>query len=126
MQSPSEYKYSKEHTWLRPLGNDEALVGITDFAQTELGEIVYVELPAIGESFKRDEVFGSVEALKTTSDLFMPVSGEILEVNKSLATAPEVINTDPYSEGWMIRIKILDETEQSILLDSDQYDATIQ
>ena len=120
MDFPNDYKYSKEHTWLKVEGQ-EALIGITEFAQSELGEIVYVDLPSIGVHFNKDEVFGSVEAVKTTSDLFMPVSGDVLEVNKTLLNKAELVNSASYTEGWMIKIKITDAAEVATLLDAEAY-----
>lgn len=125
MQFPADYKYSKEHTWVKVLNNNEASVGITEFAQSELGEIVYVDLPSVGSHFKKDEVFGSVEALKTTSDLFMPISGKIIEVNKAVVTKPELVNTDSYTSGWMIRIGITEPDELNALLDDKDYQTMI-
>lgn len=120
MNNPENNLYSKEHTWLKQEG-ETALVGITFFAQSELGEIVYVDLPKPGLSFKQDEEFGSVEALKTTSDLFMPVSGEIIEINDQLDKKPDLINSDPFGEGWMIKIKILQPSEIANLLSAENY-----
>ena len=120
MQFPSDYKYSKEHTWLLVEGNT-GTVGITEFAQSELGEIVYVDLPSVGKQFKKDEVFGSVEAVKTTSDLFMPISGEVIEVNTSLKDNAALVNTASYSEGWMIKIKVSNLDEPNTLLSAEQY-----
>ena len=120
MEFPNNLKYSKEHTWLLVEG-DTGKVGITEFAQSELGEIVYVDLPHVGKSFKQDEVFGSVEAVKTTSDLFMPIGGEILEINSLLKDNPTLVNSESYSKGWMIKIKISDKNEASKLLDGKQY-----
>ncbi len=119
MNIPGNLKYTKDHEWLKIEG-DIATVGITDFAQRELGDIVYVEVNS-GESFDREEVFGTVEAVKTVSDLFMPVSGEITEVNDALESNPELVNTDPYGEGWMIKIKMNNTSEVSSLLSSDEY-----
>ena len=120
MEFPNELKYSKEHTWLLVEGNT-GTVGITEFAQSELGEIVYVDLPSVGKQFKKDEVFGSVEAVKTTSDLFMPISGEVIEVNTSLKDNAALVNTASYSEGWMIKIKIPNPEEANNLLSAEQY-----
>lgn len=120
MNFPQDIKYSKEHTWLKVEG-ETATIGITEFAQSELGEIVYVDLPSIGAHFNIDEVFGSVEAVKTTSDLFMPVSGDILEVNKTLLKNAELVNSASYTEGWMIKIKLTDTTETETLLDAEAY-----
>jgi len=125
MNFPKDYKYLKEHTWLKVLDNNEALVGITEFAQSELGEIVYVDLPSIGKQFKKDEVFGSVEAVKTTSDLFMPVSGDILEVNNTLLNKAELVNSASYTEGWMLKIKLTDATELDELLSSEAYQTLV-
>ncbi len=120
MQFPSDYKYSKEHTWLH-VESDTGTIGITEFAQSELGEIVYVDLPAIGKSFAKDEVFGSVEAVKTTSDLFMPVSGKIIEINTALKDNAGVVNTESYTKGWMIKIQLSDTSEANSLLTSEAY-----
>ena len=120
MQFPSDYKYSKEHTWLKVEG-PEALIGITEFAQSELGEIVYVDLPSVHAHFNKDEVFGSVEAVKTTSDLFMPVSGDVLEVNKTLLNKAGLVNSASYTEGWMIKIKLTNPTEAETLLNAEAY-----
>lgn len=121
MEFPQDYKYSKEHTWLKLLENDQALIGITEFAQSELGEIVYVDLPSVGKQFKKDEVFGSVEAVKTTSDLFMPISGEVLEVNTALKDNAPLVNSASFTDGWMIKIKLLEDAEKDTLLDSKTY-----
>ena len=120
MNFPADLKYSKEHEWLRIEGNT-AIVGISDFAQKELGDIVFVEIETVGETIAKDAVFGTVEAVKTVSDLFLPVSGKILEKNKSLNDAPEVVNTDPYESGWMIKIEITDLSELSSLMDAEAY-----
>ncbi len=120
MNFPSELKYTKDHEWIRIEG-DIATVGITDFAQSELGDIVFVEIETEGEELDKEEVFGSVEAVKTVSDLFMPISGEIMEFNSSLESAPEVVNQDPYGEGWMIKIRISDASELDALLDVETY-----
>ncbi|HPS10266.1 MAG TPA: glycine cleavage system protein GcvH, partial [Paludibacteraceae bacterium] len=110
MNVPSNLKYTKEHEWVRVEG-DNAFVGITDFAQGELGEIVFVEVETVGETLNQGDVFGSVEAVKTVSDLFLPVGGEILEFNEKLEDAPELVNSDPYGEGWMVKIAIADVAE---------------
>ena len=125
MQFPNDYKYSKEHTWLKLLDNQQALIGITEFAQSELGEIVFVELPEVGKQFKKDEVFGSVEAVKTTSDLFMPVSGEVIEINTTLKDNAPLINSASFTDGWMIKIKLLDNTEAHTLLDAKAYESLV-
>ena len=121
---PAELKYTKDHEWVRIEG-DEAVVGITDFAQSELGDIVFVEVETEGDTIDKEEVFGSVEAVKTVSDLFMPISGEIISFNSELENEPETVNTDPYEGGWMIRIKIADKSELEDLLSSDDYIALI-
>lgn len=124
MNFPNELYYSKEHTWLKVVG-DEGFVGITEFAQSELGEIVFVELPNPGASFGQDEVFGSVEAIKTVSDLFLPVSGEIVVVNKELEKQPTLINSDPFGDGWIIKIMIQDKNEINSLLNAEAYKSQI-
>ena len=120
MNFPENLKYSKEHTWLRIDGNT-GTIGITEFAQNELGEIVYPDLPNNGLSFKQDQVFGSVEAIKTVSDLFMPVSGKVIETNKKLLHKPTFVNDDPYGEGWMMKIEITNTAEIENLLDATAY-----
>lgn len=120
MNFPAELKYTKDHEWVRINGN-EATIGITDFAQRELGDIVYVDVNTVGETVAKEAVFGTVEAVKTVSDLFMPLSGEVLEVNKDIDSAPETVNSDPYGKGWMIKIKITDPSEVSGLLSVDDY-----
>ncbi|WP_461534259.1 glycine cleavage system protein GcvH [Sinomicrobium sp.] len=120
MNIPSDLKYTKDHEWVKVEG-DIATVGITDFAQSELGDIVYVEVETLDETLDREEVFGTVEAVKTVSDLFLPLSGEIVEFNEALEEAPEKVNSDPYHEGWMIKIKISDPGEVEDLLDSEAY-----
>tara|TARA_B100001057_G_scaffold479181_1_gene550482 strand:+ start:3127 stop:3507 length:381 start_codon:yes stop_codon:yes gene_type:complete len=124
MNIPSELKYTKDHEWISVEG-DIATVGITDFAQRELGDIVYVEVETIGETLSADEVFGTVEAVKTVSDLFLPVAGEILEFNESLEDNPEKVNSDPYSKGWMIKMKVSNINDISSLLNSSQYQELI-
>ncbi len=124
MNIPSELKYTKDHEWVK-IDGDVAIVGITEFAQSELGDIVYVEIETIGETLDQEEVFGSVEAVKTVSDLFMPVSGEILEFNEALEGNPELVNTDPYGEGWMIKVKLTDVSQFDELLDSEAYKGLI-
>ncbi len=121
MNIPSELKYTKDHEWVRIEG-DVATIGITDFAQGELGDIVFVDVDTEGETLDKEEVFGSVEAVKTVSDLFLPLSGEITEFNENLADAPEVVNSDPYGEGWMIKIKVSNMDEVSELLSAEQYE----
>ena len=120
MNIPSELKYTKDHEWVKIEG-DVATVGITDFAQGELGDIVYVEVETVDEELEREEVFGTVEAVKTVSDLFLPLSGEIIEFNESLEEEPEKVNSDPYGEGWMIKLKLSDASEVDDLMSSDDY-----
>ena len=124
MNIPEELKYTKDHEWIKIEG-DVATVGITEFAAGELGDIVYVEVETEGETLGRDEVFGSVEAVKTVSDLFMPLSGEVAEFNEDLESSPETVNSDAYGEGWMIKIKISDLSEVDALLDAATYKAQI-
>lgn len=124
MNFPADLKYTKDHEWIRVEG-DKATIGITDFAQKELGDIVYVDVNTVGETVDKDAVFGTVEAVKTVSDLFMPVSGEVLEMNKDIDSAPESVNQDPYGKGWMIKIKITNAAELSALLDVNAYKALI-
>ncbi|MEZ7508666.1 glycine cleavage system protein GcvH [Cloacibacterium sp. Arc13] len=120
MELPKDLHYSKEHTWVR-IDNKTATVGITAFAQNELGEIVYVDLPNINHNFKQDEVFGSVEAIKTVSDLFMPLSGKIIETNEQLLKEPTLVNSNPFDNGWMVKIEIEDLRETENLLTAEQY-----
>jgi len=120
MNLPSNLKYTKDHEWVSVEG-DVATVGITAFAQGELGDIVYVEIETEGETLDQEEVFGSVEAVKTVSDLFMPISGEIIEFNEALEATPETVNEDPYGEGWMIKIKIADMAQVDALLSAEGY-----
>ncbi|MBC7885897.1 MAG: glycine cleavage system protein GcvH [Saprospiraceae bacterium] len=128
MNYPSDLKYTKEHEWIRVTG-DEAYIGITDFAQSELGELVYVEVETVGETIAKDEIFGTVEAVKTTSDLFMPVSGEILEFNNKLDEAdgdnPGLINEDPYGDGWIIKIRITNPDDLNGLLSAEAYTSLV-
>ncbi len=120
MNIPSDLQYTKDHEWVKVEG-DVATVGITDFAQGELGDIVYIEVETVDETLAKDEVFGSVEAVKTVSDLFLPLSGEIIEFNEALEDEPEKVNTDPYGDGWMVKIKISDTSEISGLLSDTDY-----
>lgn len=124
MNIPSELKYTKDHEWIRVEG-DTITVGITAFAQSELGDIVYVEVETLDETLDIDEVFGTVEAVKTVSDLFLPVSGEIIEFNETLEDEPEKVNSDPYGEGWMIKIKCSDVSQLDDLLSAEDYKAII-
>jgi len=120
MNIPSELKYTKDHEWVKIEG-DTATVGITDFAQKELGDIVYVEVETLDQTLDKDEVFGTVEAVKTVSDLFLPLSGEIIAFNDALETTPESVNSDPYGAGWMVKVKIANDSEVAELLDAEQY-----
>ena len=124
MNIPAELKYTKDHEWVK-LDGDVATVGITDFAQGELGDIVYVEVETIGESLDAEEVFGTVEAVKTVSDLFLPLAGEILELNATIEDAPETVNEDPYGEGWMVKMKVADVSEFEKLMSADEYKVLI-
>lgn len=124
MNIPSNLKYSKDHEWVRVEG-DMAYIGITDFAQSELGEIVIVDITTEGETLASEAVLGSIEAVKTVSDLFMPVGGEVSEVNPKLEDNPELVNSDPYGEGWMIKVKMTDPSEVGKLLDAEAYKALI-
>lgn len=124
MNFPKDLKYTKDHEWIKVNGN-EAIVGITDFAQKELGDIVYVEIETVGEHIAAGEVFGTVEAVKTVSDLFMPVSGEIIEFNAKLENEPELVNSDPYGEGWMIKLKISNPEEINNTLSADEYESSV-
>lgn len=120
MNIPAELQYTKEHEWIRIEG-DVATIGITDFAQDQLGDIVYVEIETLDETIDANEVFGTVEAVKTVSDLFMPVSGTVIEVNEALVTQPELVNSDPYGEGWMIKVKMEDGVDKSLLMNAASY-----
>lgn len=120
MNFPADLKYTKEHEWVRIEG-DNATVGITDFAQKELGDIVYVDISTVGEVVEKDSVFGTVEAVKTVSDLFMPLSGEVLEFNHDIDAAPQSVNADPYGAGWMIKIRITDPSQVASLLSVEEY-----
>ena len=120
MNVPKELFYTKDHEWLK-IEDSVAFIGITEFAQSELGDIVFLDLDTVGETLDKEEVFGSIEAVKTVSDLFMPVSGEVLEYNKLLDDNPELINSDPYGDGWIVKITVIDPNELSTLLDADAY-----
>jgi glycine cleavage system H protein len=124
MNIPQNLKYTKDHEWVSVSG-DIATIGITDFAQSELGDIVYIEIETEGETLGQEEVFGSVEAVKTVSDLFMPLSGEIIEFNAELEANPESVNTDPYGNGWMVKVKMSDSSELEGLLDAAAYEALV-
>ena len=120
MNIPSELKYTKDHEWVK-IDGDTAIVGITDFAQSELGDIVYVDVDTLDDTVEKDEVFGSVEAVKTVSDLFMPITGEVIAFNEALEDNPESVNSDPYGEGWMIKVKIDDPSQIDELLNAEAY-----
>lgn len=120
MNIPAELKYTKDHEWVK-LDGDIATIGITAFAQSELGDIVYVEVETVGETMAQEEVFGSVEAVKTVSDLFLPMSGEIIEFNEALEANPELVNNDPYGEGWMVKVRVSNASEYDALLDATTY-----
>jgi len=124
MNIPSDLKYTKDHEWVK-IENDTVVVGITDFAQSELGDIVYVEVETLDETLSQEEVFGTVEAVKTVSDLFTPVSGEVIAFNETLEDEPELVNTDPYGDGWMVKIKCSDLSELDALMSADDYKALI-
>jgi glycine cleavage system H protein len=124
MNVPAELKYTKDHEWVRVDG-DIATIGVTDFAQGELGDIVYIEVETAGDNLDKEEVFGSIEAVKTVSDLFMPVAGEIIEFNEALDANPELVNDDPYGEGWMIKVNIADQSEIDGLLSAKEYEDLI-
>jgi len=124
MEFPKELKYTKDHEWLR-IEENEAIIGITEFAQGELGDIVFIDIDSEGETLEKEEVFGSIEAVKTVSDLFMPINGKVLSFNKKLEDQPELINTDPYTEGWIIKITILDVAKIDELLDASAYQELI-
>jgi glycine cleavage system H protein len=125
MNIPENLKYSNDHEWLRVEG-DEAFIGITDFAQKELGDIVFVEVETVDETLEKEEVFGTIEAVKTVSDLLMPVEGTVVELNEKLEDEPELINKDPYNEGWIIKIKLADPSELDSMLDAAAYKALIE
>ena len=124
MNFPSELKYTKDHEWLKVEGN-EAFIGITDFAQRELGDIVYIDINTVGDEVSKDEVFGTVEAVKTVSDLFMPVTATVLEVNAALNDNPELVNSDPYRQGWMVKVTVSNAADINGLLDADAYKALV-
>ena len=125
MEFPKELKYSKDHEWLN-IDGDIAYIGITDFAQRELGDIVFVDIDTEGETLEKEEVFGCIEAVKTVSDLFIPISGEVLAFNKKLEDTPELINSDPYGDGWIIKITVSDHSELDALLDANTYKELVE
>ena len=124
MNFPSELKYTKDHEWVRVEGN-EAFIGITDFAQRELGDIVYIDINTVGDEINKDDVFGTVEAVKTVSDLFMPVTATVTEVNAALNDSPELVNSDPYGQGWMVKVTLADAAQVDGLLDAEAYKALV-
>ena len=124
MNIPAELKYTKDHEWVKIEG-DTAIVGITDFAQSELGDIVFVDVESVDEELNAGDVFGSVEAVKTVSDLYLPISGKVVEFNEELESEPELVNTDPYGKGWIIKLKIANDADQSELLSAEQYQEVI-
>ena len=124
MNFPEELKYTKDHEWVK-LEGDVAVIGVTDFAQTELGDIVYIEVDTVGETIDAEEVFGTIEAVKTVSDLFLPVNGEIIEFNEDLEDSPEKVNEDPYNEGWIVKVKVNDVAAVEGLLSAEEYKALI-
>lgn len=124
MNTPTNLKYSEDHEWIRVEG-DEAYVGITDFAQSQLGDIVFVDVTSVGETLAAHEVFGTIEAVKTVSDAFLPVGGEVLEFNDALEADPALVNTDPYGEGWMVKIRMTDPAELEALLSAEDYEALV-
>ncbi len=125
MNIPTNLRYSKDHEWVRVEG-DIATIGITDFAQSQLGDIVFVDVATVGETLAVDEVFGTIEAVKTVSDAFMPISGEVLEFNESLNDAPETVNADPYGEGWIIKVKVAETSDLDALMDAAAYQDIIK
>jgi len=124
MSFPAELKYTKDHEWIKIEG-DSATVGITEFAQRELGDIVYVDIPSVGKEVAREDTFGTVEAVKTVSDLFMPLTGTVTEINSALDSSPELVNSDPYGDGWMVKITVADASEIAGLLSADEYKSLV-
>jgi glycine cleavage system H protein len=125
MHFPEELQYTKEHEWIRVEEDNVAVIGITDFAQGELGDIVYVDVDTVDVELEQNDVFGVVEAVKTTSDLYMPIGGRVMEVNPQLKNSPELVNSDPYGEGWIIKVELSDPSELSSLMDADEYEALV-
>jgi len=125
MSSPSELKYTKDHEWIKLIDGNTALIGITDYAQRELGDIVFVDINTVGKALKAEEVFGTVEAVKTVSDLFLPVDSKIIEVNAALSNNPELVNEDPYGEGWMVKIEVSDPASLDGLLSAEAYEQMV-
>lgn len=126
MEFPAHLRYTKDHEWIRLEEGHTAVIGITEFAQQELGDIVYVEIETVGKSLKAETVFGTVEAVKTVSDLYLPVTGTVTEVNPALASSPELVNTDPYGKGWMIKMTLEDPADLNSLMDAAAYSALVQ
>lgn len=126
MNFPQDLKYTEEHEWIKPIDEQTALVGITDFAQGELGDIVYVDIPTVGKTLNAGDVFGTIEAVKTVSDLFLPVSGTVLEVNANLEKQPELVNQSPYDAGWLIKLSVKDASEINKLLSAEEYSKKVQ
>ena len=124
MNFPADLKYTKDHEWVRVEGSD-AYIGITEFAQRELGDIVYIDIPSVGKEVAKEEVFGTVEAVKTVSDLFMPLTGTVTEINPALDSQPELVNSDPYGDGWMVKVSLKEAAEAETLLTADAYKALI-
>jgi glycine cleavage system H protein len=125
MNFPSELKYTKDHEWIKLIDDKTALIGITDFAQRELGDIVFVDISTVGKTLNAEEIFGTVEAVKTVSDLLLPVEGKILEVNSTLSNNPELVNNDPYGEGWMAKIEVADAADLNNLLSAEAYEQMV-
>lgn len=125
MNFPSELKYTKDHEWVKLIDDKTALIGITDYAQRELGDIVFVDINTVGKTLNAEEVFGTVEAVKTVSDLFLPAEGKIIEVNSELSNNPELVNTDPYGEGWMVKIEVTDAADINELLSAEAYEQLV-
>jgi glycine cleavage system H protein len=125
MNFPADLKYTKDHEWLKLIDEKTAIIGITDYAQGELGDIVFVDITAVEKDLSAEEVFGSIEAVKTVSDLFMPVAGKIIEVNNALSKKPELVNTDPYGEGWMVKIEFAHPKEIDVLSDANAYEKMV-
>lgn len=126
MNFPSELRYTKDHEWVKMIDDKTALIGITDFAQSELGDIVYVDINSVGSSLGADEIFGTVEAVKTVSDLFLPVAGTVEEINPELEAQPDLVNTDPYGKGWMVKVTVNNAADVEGLMDADAYRALVQ
>ena len=125
MSFPSELKYTKDHEWIKLVDGNTALIGITDYAQRELGDIVFVDVPTVGKTLNAEDTFGTVEAVKTVSDLFLPVNGKIIEVNPGLSNNPELVNTDPYGEGWMVKIELANAEDVNALLSAEAYEELV-